>query len=417
MKKQLLTTALILLGIVPLFAQQFDLSAEVRARFEYRDGFKTLLPEHVDAATFVSQRSRLNFNYKSEKLHFFMSLQNVRVWGDVPTLATYDANGNSIHEAWGEVFLKPSLSFKVGRQEIIYDDQRMFGSVNWVQQARRHDAFVAKYIPNKNNRLDIGFALNENSESLSNQDYTVPNNKAFQYIWYHTKLKNISLSFLALNNGLVYDNAGTQETAYNQTIGSRIVYAKSKLKTNASVYYQMGDIATSELKAYNVAANMSYKVGAKFTVGLGVEYLSGTDMNTTGTTNNSFNPWFGTNHKFNGWMDYFYVGNHGNSVGLTDINAVISYKKDKFSAKIMPHLFAASADVYNTSNEKMDASLGTEIDFTMAYKLNKESAISIGYSTLFATETMEVLKAGSKNDNSWAWVMFTFKPHLFSTKK
>ena len=35
-------------------------------------------------------------------------------------------------------------------------------------------------------------------------------------------------------------------------------------------------------------------------------------------------------------MDYFYVGNWGNNVGLQDINIVLAYTKDKFSAKLIP---------------------------------------------------------------------------------
>jgi hypothetical protein len=42
----------------------------------------------------------------------------------------------------------------------------------------------------------------------------------------------------------------------------------------------------------------------------------------------------------------------------------------------------------------------------------------VGYSKMFATETMEILKGGDKDaDNSWSWIMFTFKPKLFSSKK
>ena len=41
-------------------------------------------------------------------------------------------------------------------------------------------------------------------------------------------------------------------------------------------------------------------------------------------------------------MDYFYVGNHGGSVGLVDVNAVFAYKKDKFSATLIPHFFSSA---------------------------------------------------------------------------
>ncbi len=348
MKIQFLTAVLITLSFQSVTAQQFDLSSEIRSRFEYRNGFKTLVTDDAKAASFVSQRSRLNFTYTSEQLQLFMSLQNVRVWGDVPTLATYDASGNSIHEAWAKAMISPSFSIKVGRQEINYDDQRIFGSVNWVQQARRHDALIATYKPNKKSTLDIGLAMNENAESLFSQDYTVFNSKGFQYLWYHTNLKNLSISFLALNNELVFDDSfETYKIVSNQTIGTRFVYKKQQLTATASGYYQTGGITNFDLKAHAVAASISYKVTSQLNLGLGFEQLSGTDTNNTSNTVNSFNPWFGTNHKFNGWMDYFYVGNHSNSVGLTDIYATLTYKKGKFSAKVIPHLFSAAANIYS----------------------------------------------------------------------
>ncbi|MFD2834507.1 hypothetical protein [Gramella sp. AN32] len=110
-----------------LSAQEFTISAELRPRFEYRHGYKSLFPDEADAAAFVSQRSRLNVAYNTENFEFYTSLQNIRVWGNVATLAAADINGISLHEAWGKYYLSPQFSFKIGRQEITYDDERMFG--------------------------------------------------------------------------------------------------------------------------------------------------------------------------------------------------------------------------------------------------------------------------------------------------
>src|SRR5688572_14649492 len=84
---------------------QFTVDAELRPRFEFRHGYKTLFPDNTDPAAFVSQRTRLNFGYKTEKLHFYLSPQDVRVWGDVPQLNTADENGFSLHQAWADVLL------------------------------------------------------------------------------------------------------------------------------------------------------------------------------------------------------------------------------------------------------------------------------------------------------------------------
>jgi hypothetical protein len=413
--KSILT--ILCLGVVMTsYAQEFEISTELRPRFEYRHGYKTLIADDADAATFISQRTRLNFGYKSEKLQMYLAVQNVRVWGDVATLSTSDTNGTAIHEAWAKLHLDPKLSLKFGRQEIVYDDQRIFGNVGWAQQARSHDAFIATYTPNENNQLDIGIAFNEDAETLFDTDYTVDNYKAFQYAWYHTKLDAVDLSFLILNNGLAYDAGDEQKVAYNQTLGTHMNYKKNKLQADASMYYQTGKIANTNLNAFNVAGNVFYTINEAFKTGLGAEYLSGADSNSTENKIKSFNPWFGTNHKFNGFMDYFYVGNHINSVGLLDVNATIAYQKDKFSAKLIPHVFSSAATVVDASGKEMDNVLGTELDLVLGYKWTKDVSFQAGYSQMFATETMEVLKGGNTdNTNNWAWLMITVKPSLFKT--
>jgi len=94
------TLAILCIGLgMASYAQEFEISAELRPRFEFRHGYKTLSDDSIDPAVFVSQRTRLNLGYKSEKINTYFSVQNLRVWGDVPTLAASDKNGTAIHEA------------------------------------------------------------------------------------------------------------------------------------------------------------------------------------------------------------------------------------------------------------------------------------------------------------------------------
>lgn len=398
------------------YAQVFEVSLELKPRFEYRHGFKTLFPDDVEAAKFVSQRSRLNFKFESEKLKAYISLQNVRVWGDVNTLSENDINGTAVHEAWASLPLNSNFSLKMGRQEIVYDDSRIFGNVDWAQSGRSHDAFIATFQPKEHNRLDLGFALNQEDETLFEMDYNLNNYKAFQYAWYHTSFKDITISLLALNTGFSFEKEDEeQDVAYNQIFGTHATYGKQKLKADASFYFQTGKIVTVDWNAVNLAGNLHYDITTNFNVGFGAEYLSGTDMNANETTIRSFNPLFGTNHKFNGWMDYFYVGNHINSVGLLDLNLPLKYHKEKLTIQVVPHLFSAAATVLDMNGNIMDSKLGTEIDLAFIYKVADNIQFEAGYSHLFATETMEVLKGGNKdNTNNWAWAMFIFKPKLFT---
>ena len=77
--------------------------------------------------------------------------------------------------------------------------------------------------------------------------------------------------------------------------------------------------------------DVAYTLKEKFTIGLGYEYISGQSKTDTtkayNDVNHAFNPIFGTNHKFNGYMDYYYVSNHTNNVGLQDIIFRLNYKQ------------------------------------------------------------------------------------------
>ena len=184
---------LLTLAVLSLYKSngQLNISGQVRTRTEYRDGLGTLKPATSDAAFFTSQRSRLTFNYKTNRVILQASVQDVRVWGqDASTISNADGNKLGIHEAWAEIILanKKDTSFKkaavdyfavkIGRQELVYDDVRLLGNLDWLQQARTHDAVVFKLL-NKGLQLDAGFAFNQNTDAFNyNGTYYTPANVA-----------------------------------------------------------------------------------------------------------------------------------------------------------------------------------------------------------------------------------------------
>lgn len=416
--RKLLTVTLLFFTIV-LSAQDFGISAEIRPRYENAHGIKTLIEPGQDGANFISQRTRLNFNFLYNKIRLGVSLQNIRVWGDVSSLSSDDTN-IAFHQAWAEALLSEKFTIKFGRQVIAYDNQRIFGGVAWAQQARSHDAAVAHWKVGEKSKLDLGFALNANDQGNIFEPYLVNQYKAFQYAWYHTEFDKLGLSFLLLNNGVQYEVANNEyEIDYSQTIGSYLKYKNGKFNADAQVYFQSGSLNGNSVSAVNFGANLGYKLTDQFSLGLGAEYFSGKDMNDGSGDVKSFNPLYGTNHKFNGLMDYFYVGNHIGNVGLVDVYGNVSYKKDKFNINLAPHFFSAPATIHDGTME-YDSSLGTELDLTMGYSVSEGISIAAGHSMMFATESMEVIKNSTPGamdeNNSWTWLMVTFKPTLFKSK-
>lgn len=421
------------------FSQVFTVSGELRPRAEYYHGYKTLASKGQKSAFSISQRTRLNLAFEMDKwFSTYISLQDVRTWGSQSQLVANEANGVSLHEAWGEIYMgkKKMGAVKFGRQEIIYDDHRIFGNVGWVQQARSHDAVIFKYRDKSKAEIQLGFAYNQDSQKFIGTVYTVGNSyKTFQSLWIHKDFekKNLEVSLLALNVGVQASDTNLvgqdiHKVRFTQIFGTHISYNKSKFGLILNAYAQTGRTAVVKkplkMFGYLASADFSYKFIKNGSVHLVYEYISGTSQTKTDPsyyrTNHSFNPMFGTNHAFNGFMDYFYVGNHISNVGLQDLCLKIKYNPNKFSVGGDFHFFFTGNKMQDPSSFAGTAAkpyLGTEIDLYGGYNITKWAALKLGYSQLIASQSMEYLKGGDKNAvNNWGYVSLIVNPTFFKHK-
>ncbi len=424
-KNQLPFVKLFLFFLFSLFIQnsnaQLEIGADIRPRFEYRHGFNNLFPNNTEPAAFVVQRSRLNVSYIMENLDIMISVQDVSVWGDTRQIDATDSNNSfSIFRAWFEYHLNKNWSAKLGRQVLSYDDQRILGGLDWAMQGRFHDAALIKY--KKDNFIGhFGFAFSQQSQMREGNVFTIQGAstyKAMQFAYLKKTWEKSSASFLLLNTGFQsltgVDNDMPDGVFYKHTAGSYFTFPINNVKFMGSAYYQFGKSdKTTDLSAYQVSLEANYKP-KKTLFGLGLEILSGTDQSGD-SKNKSFLPLYGTNHKFNGFMDYFYVGNHANNVGLNDFYGKVVFKTGEKSTLLAKgHYFLANADLNNDA----DSYLGTEIDLVYTNKIAKNIKLNIGYSHMFASESMSLVKDGRPNDNTnnWGWAQLIVTPTLFKSK-
>ncbi len=416
--KRFIRVACSLALLVPgtLWAQDFEISGEIRPRYELRNGYMELIPEKVKPASFVSQRTRLNFRFQKPGLEFYASVQNVHVWGDSPTLAMSDVNGVMMHEGWGKFNVSPNFAFKAGRQEIVLDNERIFGAVGWAQQARSHDALVGIIHASPAQKIQFGYALAAAGQSLMRIDEMTAEYKNMQFLHYNAKLSPAGeFSFLFLNLGMTPD--GTKDALrYNQTLGFRLVLG-DKVKADMAYYYQSGEVMGAKLGSHYAAARLDFLLADVFSLGLGAELLSGTNNDKASDNKlGNFIPWFGTNHKFNGHMDYFYVGDMGHIDGLFDVFGSIAYDKGKFSLNFSPHaLYAAVQEDNRVLGTK--GAYGWELDFNLGYRILDDVRIQAGYSQMLADDGLKKrqLLLNPKDFQNWAWIMVTINPVLFKT--
>ncbi|PKP53138.1 MAG: hypothetical protein CVT92_05315 [Bacteroidetes bacterium HGW-Bacteroidetes-1] len=400
---------------------QFTLNGEFRPRAEYRHGLKTLVAKNDDAAFHISQRTRLNAGFRVENLKFGLSIQDVRLWGEAPQQIN-NSNRLMLHQGWAEYGFSPEFSVKLGRMELVYDDARIFGNVNWSQHAKSHDLALFKY--EKNFKLHAGVAFNQQYDQLLTTNYDMKSNyKTMQILWYNKKFNQLGMSILFLNNGMenvkTIQNTDIYKTVFSQTYGTHLTFDLKNIALFGSAYYSGGkDASERKLSAWYAALGLDHKLSNAVGIGAGWELLSGTSQkeltDNPDYTNRSFSPLYGTSHKFNGLMDYFYAGNHLNTVGLSDLYLNLSYQYKKINWVLTSHFFSAANDVLKIgqTSELMDKGLGTEIDLTLEYELNDFATVNAGYSQMFGTETLQTIKQTGdyKATNNWLWLMVTFKP-------
>ena len=422
MKIKFTLVALLTLATSSIMAQ-FSLSGEFRPRTEYfgNGGNFTVEPGTLPSTTAVegqegfistSARVAIKATYKAETYTLFTSLQEVFLFGDRQQISAI-GNGNlRIQEAWADIKLAEFTSLKVGRQPISYDDQRILGGLGWAQQARTHDAAILKYL-NNGYSLDLGGALNTNASTGP----VYNNSTLFTYrdmglLRANKKYGKLNISALALVNtyqdGIVVGNP----KASLFTGGVHTGYKTGGLNLTTNIYFQDGQRlapttgAVLDVKgAYLASLLAKYKFSDKFTLGAGYESISGRTDDSA-----AFFPIYGTNHKFNGLMDRFYVGNHGNSSGLNDLQVSVATKISGIAVSLTGHYFTEVQDVASAPGTNTGAvglsgkDLGSELDLVLAKKF-KEFSLAGGYSQFF--EPSGVI---GKNTQNWAWLMLTIKP-------
>lgn len=420
---KILCLLLLQLSFIKGVYAQFSVGGEIRPRAEFRDGFKTINTAAQKAAFFIEQRSRLYVGYQQEKLGFQFSLQDVRIWGNADQIYKDDPALTNVYEAWGEYKFNPQTSVRVGRQALDYDNARFLGDLDWAQQGRSHDAVKFIYQDSIGFAFHAGAGFNQNVPfepgELSSTYYEGVNNyKTMQYIWLHKDWTSAQASLLIFNDGR---QQADSTTAFRQTYGFIGDKSLGKVKLGGELYYQGGeDPAGRNVSAWLAAVNVSFNT--KYTpLTIGLDYLSGT--NPTEDSNHSFNPLYGTNHKFYGFMDYFYVGNkhgqNGQTSGLLDFYVQSKFKLGNKSALIAHlHHFSSPTTIYAAegNGEELSAQLGEEIDLVYNLNLTPDVNFKLGYSQLFSTQSLEAIKGGAerKGLNQWAWAMLTIKPTFYS---
>lgn len=395
---------------------EFSISAQIRARGEYRNGALFPRYEGENSASFINNRTRLTLGYTRSNLEFRISGQHVGLWGEG---AQTKKDGDFVlNEAWAKLNFGQGFFAQLGRQTLSYDDERILGGLDWHVAGRYHDLLKLGYSKGLNT-LHLGLAFNQNSDNAKDRgNYFAPGGqpyKSMQMLWYHhgNNQKPFGISLLAMNLGWEMGEKEDPKNAFMQTFGTFLTYKKDIWDLNGSVYYQTGKSkANKSVSAYMASVFAKANLNSEWALGVGSDYLSGGKQGDE--KHKAFDPLYGTHHKFYGTMDYFYASDFltGNP-GLWDNQFGVYYKASpKVDMSLNYHYFMTAQKVMDNSK-----SLGSELDFQINWSIMPDVKLMAGYSFMLGTKSMDIVKGGNHNSwQDWGWISLNITPNLFKTK-
>ena len=437
-KKKILLVAAALVQLLPATAMaqddnteneklnQFTIDAELLTRGELRYGG---LPESDDdtdnKAKFILERTRISLDYERTFLKAHITGQHSAVWGQA------GKGSFNLHEAWVQLTSRKGFFTKIGRQVLSYDDERIIGSNDWAVAAMTHDLLKVGY-ENNFHKLHLMFAYNQNSESVNGGTVYRDGDKPYKTmtnLWYHYQHPHVpfgaSLLFMNIGMQSELDNYANK-THYQQLVGTYLSYKPKNWSAEGSFYYQFGrNEYDMNISAWMASVKGDYSPSTQWTITAGYDILSGDPFFAVPPgghiglvqhkTIKGFSPVYGSHRKFYGAMDFFYMTTYfdGFTPGLQNYYAGVCYKPiSKLTFDATYHYLAIA-----TNTDNLDKTLGHEFEFSAAYTPIKEVTVSLGYSYMHGSKTMEALKrVDSERNLHWAWLNLIVRPRFLQVK-
>ncbi|MBW2277153.1 MAG: alginate export family protein, partial [Deltaproteobacteria bacterium] len=378
-----------------------------------------------DKSFLIGQRARIGLGLHYQQLvSAFVQFQDTRAWGfENTSVSNPSTDGNTdLHQAWARLRLgTDSLALKVGRQQLVYGDQRLIGHLEWLDQGRVFDAAVLQ-IDYGIGRLDFFEAVftPDNTGNLASgmtSFFGAYNAMAFLEgkIVFDLYVLGLFDVDAARKPGMTYEGdpeslaegATAEEQAeyvealaareiHRQeiTVGTRLRLELDVVKSGLEVAGQFGKAdADAGLKRLAFAAHADVKavipVETKPFIGVEVNYATGDD-DPGDDEANRFSNLFPTNHAHYGFMD---LASWSNALNFA-VRAGL--KPSEHFALALDYWLLAKATTndgwYNASGvgtagatTEDERILGHEVDLTLKFPIAAPLKVLIGASVFFPT--------------------------------
>lgn len=361
--------------------------------------------DHINDDEFLLNRFRLSAMYTPNgKVKFFVQAQDTRELAskrpDVPSMLGAEGDDPfDLRQCYAELGDPTSgFSVKLGRQVLLYGDQRLIGPLEWNAISRTFDAAKLHWAGMDGTWIDafVSSVVVPDAEHFNNSS----DDSFFSGIYGHAKLTTCDEAEAYLFHQ--YDQ--TREDDF-LTLGARyksVPKAYGAWDYEAEFAYQQGDAKGLDLQAYAFYAEAGYTFSDfAGTPRVSLEYSFGSGDDLAGDNKQGgFQNLYPTNHAHYGFMDAFSWNN------MHDVCLHMNAKPNSvwsIGADVHAFWLADTADTWKRANNvtpvrpasaSADPFAGMELDLFTSYNIQDHVILTLGYSRFFAGPYLDETGAG-----------------------
>jgi hypothetical protein len=404
----------------------WTLSAEARFRPEYRDDFD-LESGADDDQRLGLMRLRLGVDVAwKQQVRVFAQVQDSRAAGEEASTASNEKNLD-LHQGYADLapFSRTDLSFRIGRQEWGYGEERMIGPFGWDNIGRSFDGFRARWVRSRWTLDGLAARISSRSTPVTTPPITPPEAGSAATtgsdlfgVYAHWAPRNgdeIDLYWLEFADqaSAPGEVAGTSGRTRIDAFGVRLKETAGRFDVVFEGVAETGQAGGDDLSALAAALQAGWTWGDELKTRLfaGYDFATGDDDPDDGDREEFFN-FFPTNHPHYGYSDFMGWRN------LESPSIGVSLKRGKHFGVVKGHVFdlesergpwksAGGAVLGFDPAGSSGTRVGSELDLLYRYAWMEKAAVEAGYARFDPGGFADATRGSDSSD--WAYVMLTIR--------